>query len=344
MASRFGPLAIIDCHTHINGGRAAAIYRQARELYGVGFTYSQTHLADVPAVREALGDTVRFVAIPNWMDTDRKRVHAEGFLENIQKFHELGSRMVKFWNAPRKVDFLEQVGTDLSMAKLDNEWNVRAMQLAESLGYMFMTHVGDPDTWFATKYADPGRYGSKPEHYLAFERLLDRFTVPWMAAHMAGWPENLAFLDGLLERHPNLVLDTSATKWMVRELSMHPRARFLDFLQRWKGRILFGSDIVTTDFHLSPESGPRGMGEGASSPEDAFELYASRYWALRKLLESDYDGESPIADPDLKLVDPARHDDMSAPRLAGKALAVDVLRDLYIDAPRAVLHAWHERA
>jgi hypothetical protein len=339
MASPVAPLPIIDAHTHINGARAARIYREARDLFGVGFTYSQTHLADIPAVREALGGTVGFVAIPNWMAADRRHAHTEGFLEGIEGFHRAGARIVKFWNAPRKVDFTEQYG-DASMARLDNEWNIRGMRLAESLGYMFMVHVGDPDTWFATKYADASRYGSKPDQYLAFERLMDRFGVPWMAAHMAGWPEDLDFLDGLLGRHPNLILDTSATKWMVRELSRHPRERLVEFLTRWKGRILFGSDIVTTDLHLSPETGPRGLGEGASSPEDAFELYASRYWALRTLLETGYDGESPIADPDLKMVDPSRFDDMSAPRLVGKRLPAELLRSLYVDAAEATLHAW----
>ncbi|MHC4590503.1 MAG: hypothetical protein ACYTAQ_14535 [Planctomycetota bacterium] len=40
----------------------------------------------------------------------------------------------------------------------------------------------------------------------------------------------------------------------------------------------------------------------ASSPQEAFDLYASRYWALRTLFETDHVGPSPIADPDLALV------------------------------------------
>lgn len=339
LPSPIAPTPIIDAHTHINGARAARIYRQARDLYGVGMTYSQTHLVDTGAVREALGDTVRFVAIPNWMAADRRHAHTEGFLESIPAFHALGSRIVKFWNAPRKVDFTEGYG-DPTMSRLDNEWNLRAMELAQSLGFMFMVHVGDPDTWFRTKYADPARYGSKPDQYLAFERLMDRFPVLWLGAHMGGWPENLVFLDGLLERHPNLVLDTSATKWMVRELSLHPRERLVEFLTRWRGRILFGSDIVTTDLHLSPETGPRGLGEGAASPEDAFELYASRYWALRTLLETGYEGESPIADPDLHMVNPARFDELSAPRLVGKGLPRELLRSLYVDSAAGTIGRW----
>ncbi|HRI41291.1 MAG TPA: hypothetical protein PLW54_06390, partial [Bacteroidia bacterium] len=81
-----------------------------------------------------------------------------------------------------------------------------------------MVHIADPDTWFATRYSDARRYGTKREQYQGLERMLDRFTNPWIAAHMGGWPEDLGFLDGMLARHPNLHIDTSATKWVVRAL------------------------------------------------------------------------------------------------------------------------------
>ncbi|MCA9283138.1 MAG: amidohydrolase family protein, partial [Phycisphaerales bacterium] len=190
-------------------------------------------------------------------------------------------------------------------------------------------HIADPDTWFATKYADASTYGTKLAQYEPLERLADEYPVPWLIAHMGGFPEDLNFLTGLLDRHSNLYLDTSATKWMVRELSKHNSGEFIDFLQRFSGRILFGSDIVTMDAHLSDDTGPRNMGAQASSEHDAFDLYASRYWALRTMFETDYSGESPIADPDLAMVDPANFDAMSAPALRGHALSDDMLRTLY---------------
>jgi hypothetical protein len=169
--------------------------------------------------------------------------------------------------------------------------------------------------------------------------MLDRFPMPWIAAHMGGWPENLDFLDAMLERHPNLYIDTSATKWVVRELSKHPRERVVEFFTRWRGRLLFGSDIVTTDEHLTPKEGPPAhpMADLASSPETAFELYASRYYALRTMFETSYDGESPIADPDLKMVAPETYDDMAAPRLRGLMLPRDVLEDLYRGAAERLM-------
>jgi hypothetical protein len=162
----------------------------------------------------------------------------------------------------------------------------------------------------------------------------------WLAAHMGGWPEDLDFLDGLLERHPGLVLDTSATKWMVREVSRHPRERVVRFLARWSGRILFGSDIVSEEVHLVRKAGPtpgRVVADLASSPGEAFDLYASRYFALRTMWETAYEGESPIADPDLKMVDPSAYDDMSAPPLRGLSLPADMLRVLYREGANATV-------
>ena len=325
---------IVDVHTHVNGSAASRIFRDVMDAFGVSETWSQTQMAQAGAVREVLGDRVRFIAIPDYMAEDRRRAHTTGFLENIRAFHdEFGARIVKFWNAPRIVDYMEGESRG-DIAGLDSPWRVRQAELACELGMSFMTHVGDPDTWFRAKYTDASVYGTKAGQYEALERMLERFDRPWIAAHLGGWPEDLGFLSGLLERHANLWLDTSATKWMVRAVSRHPREEVVAFMERWRGRILFGSDVVTSDDHLRSND-PSNEAFGASladGPEAAFDLYASRYWALRTMWETTYDGESPIADPDLAMVEPDRYDAMSAPRLVGKALPGELLRALYSGA------------
>lgn len=321
---------IIDAHIHINGPGAARILQRVAKLYGVTAFISQTRLADAAAIREILGDAVHFVAGPNWGQADKGHAFRQGFLDDIAVWHAShGARMIKLWAAPRLWDFIGDNARDV--VPLDSEWRVRAVELAQSLGMMILVHVADPDTWFSTKYADAARYGTKQAQYLPFERMMDRFAGPWVAAHMAGSPEDLDVLDGLLSRHANLSLDTSATKWMVRELSKHDPSRRREFFTRWKGRIFFGSDIVTTDEHLRPRDSDstHPMGDLADGPDSAFELYASRYWALRTMFETNFDGPSPIADPDLMMVDPSRFDAMSAPRLRAAALPDDVLRSLY---------------
>ena len=328
------PFGIVDAHAHVNGERASVLLREAMDLYGIAEIWSMTALEQVPTVRAALGDRLRLIAVPDFASKDRRHAHGAGFLERIERYHALGARICKFWAAPRITDFAIELG-DPGMFRLDAPPRLEAMHLARSLGMAFMTHVADPDTWFATRYADAGRYGAKRDHYLPLERLLDAFGVPWIAAHLGGWPEDLDFLTGLLDRHPNLHLDASATKWIVREVSRHERAAVVDFVERFQGRVLFGSDIVTTDDHLSHAEGKTEMAAKASAPEDAFDLYASRYWALRTLWETDHDGPSPSADPDLALVAPDRHGPLDSPALRGKRLPPHLVRSLYADAAAA---------
>ena len=124
---------------------------------------------------------------------------------------------------------------------------------------------------------------------------------------------------------------------MIRELSKHPREKLVDFLENWRGRILFGSDIVTSNDHLSAEVDDDDQLGHTQIHERAFDLYASRYWALRTLLETDYTGESPIADPDLAMLNAQRYDAMSAPQLNGKCFPSSLLKPLLHDAAKNLL-------
>lgn len=344
-AARLGPppVPIIDGHSHINGARAARIYKRARELFGVTVTYTQTQLSQADAVCEVLGDSVRFVAIPEYTSDDPVHAHGQGFLDNLLRWHERGARMVKFWCGPRGKDMARQVGHP-KLLDLDNPWRRKVMDKAAELGMAFMAHIADPDTWFATKYADSSLYGTKLSQYEPLKRLAKEYPVPWLIAHMGGWPEDLNFMDRLLDEHPQFVFDTSACKWMVRELSKHPRGELLAFLTKHRGRIVFGTDIVTMDAHLDTDEGPRGMGTQSSSEEEAFDLYASRYYAYRMMLETNREGPSPIADPDLMMVEPDRYSELSSPPLVGKSLPKDLLIDLYRSAAENTLERWYADA
>ncbi|MAY74419.1 MAG: hypothetical protein CMJ31_06780 [Phycisphaerae bacterium] len=337
------PRPIIDGHCHINGERASVIFRDVMDAYGVERVYSQTQLADAEAVRANLGDRVRFVAIPEYSAGSR-HAFTDGFLANLDVWHaEYGARMVKLWHAPRWRDFARAMGGDpTELLELDGAWKRRIADRAVELGMVLMTHTGDPDTWFATKYKDASVYGTKAYQYEALERMMELYPVPWLLAHMGGWPEDLDFLAGLLERHPKAVVDTSATKWMVRELSKHDRAKLVGFLERFEGRVVFGSDIVTHDEHLSVSDSARFAADLASNEDEAFDLYASRYWALRTMWESDYEGESNIADPDLAMVEPDRYDAMSAPALVGRGLPREMLDVLYRGACEGTLDRWYQ--
>jgi len=336
---------IIDAHVHVNGPASAKIFLEVCDAFGIDRVYSQTQILAHDAVSAVLGDRARFIAIPNYASEDIGHAMRQGFLDTLPDWHARGARCIKLWSAPRLRDYVEKAGVDpAEVAAVDAPWRRRIMDRASELNMMGMVHIADPDTWFKTTYADSARYGTKLSQYAGLERMLHAYPQPWMAAHMGGWPEDLAFLTGLLERNDNLILDTSATKWMIRELSKHPRDEFLAFFKRFAGRLLFGSDIVVSDEHLEagdPDS-PRFGATLAASAADAFDLYAGRYWALRTMYETDYAGESNIADPDLMMVEPDRYDALSAPELVGRSLPPEMLKALYRRAAERTLDAWYQ--
>jgi len=342
-AARLGPpvVSITDSHTHINGKKAAQLYHEVAMMFGIEKIHSMTHLEDVEAVGGVLGDKLSLIAVPQFNAEDLRKAFTTEWLERIGRFAELGSRICKFWCAPRAKDYAKEFG-DPTLMDLDSEWRRRSMDRARDCGMMFMTHIADPDTWFAGKYMDEGFYGTKLGQYEVFERVVYEYEdTLWLAAHMGGYPEDLEFLDGLLGRHDNLYLDTSATKWMVRELSKHSRDDLIVFLRKWAGRIIFGSDIVVQEAHLDEAAGDRSGRDGqANTRNEAFDLYASRYFALRTLWEGEGEGKSPIADPDLHMVDPERYDENSSPVLRGHHLPDDILKYLYHDAAEGMMRRW----
>jgi predicted TIM-barrel fold metal-dependent hydrolase len=305
-----------DVHTHLRNVEAARLFFEVADLFGVERVWTMTQLEEVDALRAAFPGRLDFIAVPNYYAKDWAEAMGPDWLRRIEGFAAKGVRFCKFWAAPRGLD------RDESM-RLDHPRRLEAMRLARSFGMALMFHVGDPDTWFATVYRDSVRYGTKAQQYERFARVMDKVGEgPVWLAHMAGDPEHLDHAQRLLDTYPNLFIDTSAAKWMVRELSKHARP-FRDFCGRNAGRVLFGTDIVADPDTMD------------------FDLFASRYWALRALMETDYDGPSPIVDPDLSQLDaskpPANDDRQATAILRGAAMESATLQYLYVTAAKSRL-------
>ena len=307
---------IIDFHSHVMqvipaDGQVATeaplaqsevMFEVAKE-FGVERIVTMCPPEDIAPLRARFGKRIDFNGPIHKVKLDDPDDSAYQLLD---RFLAAGVCMLKFWSAPR--------GRDRGLF-VDAPWRIETVRRASAAGIrLFMVHVSDPDVWFDTVYTDAAKFGTKPSQYVGFEKMLQLFPeVTWIGAHMGGDPEHPDHLEDLLTRYPNLYFDTSATKWQVREIS--PRAKAIrDLVVRFPTRFLFGSDLVTR----------AGL---------AREHYVSRYWCMRTLWESDWQGLSPIADPDSKNA----AGEVVPPLLHGVNLPADVLRQVYVDNAKRLL-------
>jgi hypothetical protein len=305
---RYAGPPLIDIHAHVmrprNFDKPDVVVEdtldQARtmltvaEEFGITRTYSMCPVDDIPLLRDAFGDRLGF----NGPISKKLDEPDDAAYRLLDRFLEQGVEIIKFWSAPR--------GRDRGLF-VDAPWRIEAAKRARTAGVrIIMVHVADPDVWFDKVYTDTARYGTKADQYVPLCRMLEMFPdLTWIGAHVGGDPEHADHLESLLERYPHLYLDTSATKWQVREVSAH-RDAIRALVCRHPTRFLFGSDLVTRP-GLPPEH------------------YASRYWCQRTLWESAWEGPSPIQDGDFT----PTADGPSTPMLRGLALPPDVLAQVY---------------
>jgi predicted TIM-barrel fold metal-dependent hydrolase len=279
---------IVDVHTHMTEPATNHELVEAARIYGVGPIVAITPLEEGLELRERYPDEIVIAAREQWQSPVP---FEQRMLRLIPRAHAAGAPLIKFWFAPRVRDRLPLLLDD---RRLDPVFQAIA---DHALGVL--VHVSDPDRWFERKY-DPAKYGTKPDQYPMLETRLRQFPrTPFLAAHMGGDPEHLDHLDDLLGRYPNLYLDTSATKWIVRELGRQREAARA-FFRRWAERICFGTDQV-----VLRESDPV--------------RYAVRYWVHQMFWETDLVCPSPIPDPDADGI----------PMLRGLDLPEDVLEQIY---------------
>ena len=285
---------IIDAHTHLDDVEDARLLFRVAADFGVRVVCGAARPQAIPAFQREFGPAFRpIVRIDQSLLGDAARFAREN-VRAIREGRAAGAVAAKFWFSPK---FVAEAGFRFDAPALRP-----VLETLAELGMPALVHIADPDCWFAGRYADLSRFGTKAAHYEQLEHVLAEFpALKVQGAHFGGDPEHLDHIGRLLDAHPNYCVDSSATKWMARELGRNP-AESRAFIARRADRIIFGSDLVAF----------RG-----ARPAD----YASRYWVHRWLWEGDGPRPSPIPDP--CAADPV------APQVLGLSLPDDVLARLY---------------
>ncbi len=281
------PLSIFDSHTHITP-LAESVNSALRIFEAAGVAKFAVKSAGTPGepryimtrrIAEVLGDKMAFFINLDWEDVDDPG-WGKREADRLEQAMKDGASGVKIFKAlGLGVRFKNE-----KLMRVDDKRMEPIWRRAGEVGAIVAWHVADPVAFFKPVDEKNERYGElsmAPEwsfhgkDYPSHEELLaqrDKVlrSFPktiFLGIHLANHPEDLDYVDRLLDSCPNLFVDVAAR---LGEIGRHEAAKTRKFFIKHQDRILFGSDLIVT---------PRGMQLGSVSEEpptfkDALKFYA----------------------------------------------------------------------
>lgn len=279
---------IFDAHTHIwNTSFLDETLAELNQL-GVKAQLVIAHLKETRDIADQLPGSFVFAKYLPTRDIVSFRIN--GVVQEIKKMREEGFTLAKMWAAPGWRNYLQNLTSPFSITDPRLE---PVFSTLEAEGYPLLFHVADPDTYYATTYANSAIYGTKEEHLNQLETLIEKYSnLTFQIAHFGAQPEipRLSHLGKWFDQYPNIVVDTASSRWMARELSKDPK-KARQFLIRYSKRILFGTDAT---LNRPPEEQNKGQGTS-----NQLSPYNRRFLAQRILWETkERKVPLPFPDPD----------------------------------------------
>jgi len=250
---------MIDVHVHIHPHMAEALVKIMEasgltrvvnlgilELLGIPFDEGMR------AFRRVLGERMAYFPTPDFRDTSPG--FGERMAEELERKVEAGARGLKIFKelGLRHRDAQGYL-IPVDDPRLDPLW-----AKAGELGVPVLIHTADPVAFFQppdehNKYREELQahpewcfWGPEfPDHDTLLaqrDRVLARHPdTIFIGAHLGGYPEDLDYVDGCLDRCPNFYVDTAAR---LGEIGLHPPERVRAFFLKHQDRVIFGSDLI----------------------------------------------------------------------------------------------------
>ncbi len=258
-----GPPPIIDSHVHITP-LPDCIDRTLRIFERNGITRFCTKSAGFVGtgrfkatleMQERLGDRFAFFVNLDWRGIDHPD-WARRESRRLEQAVKLGARGVKIF----KNLGLGVRTQDGKLLKVDDPRLDPVMEKAARLGAIVAMHTSDPEVFFdppdprnerylellfAPSWSFYGKdYPSRQSLLQARDRLVEKHPkTTFLGIHLANNPEDLDYVDRILDKYPNLYVDTSAR---IGEIGRHPAEKVRKFFIKHQDRILFGSDLIVS--------------------------------------------------------------------------------------------------
>ncbi len=303
-ATSFAPILKFDVHTHLGPDAIEPTLKLFKRngLAGAvnlsGGPNAPTLSRQLAAARAADGRILVFANIdfkdvfePGWVD---------GQVEWMRQAHSMGARGLKIF----KTLGLEIHEANGALVKVDDPRLDPIFEEVGKLGMPVAIHVGDPKAFFdpvtpanerfeelslnpGWSFANHELFPTWEELQGQWERLIARHPhTTFIGVHFGNDPEDPAHVAALLDRYPNLMVDTAAR---VGEIGRYPADKLREIFIRHHDRILFGTDMGYGGGHLT-----LGCPEPYPETPETTKRFFDAHWRFFETSETGLAHPSPI--------------------------------------------------
>ncbi len=302
------PIPKIDVHTHLGVDMAAEIV----ELLGQqGIVLALNASGGSPErglsrsieAQQAIGGRIRpycNIDIGRALDADWVE-YSERMVRECKRMGAVGLKMFKGLG----LGLIDDAG---NLVPVDDPRFDRMFEVAGELHLPVLIHSGDPQAFFRAPTRDNERYdelsahpdwsfyGPRPdggqwpsweEIFAQYERRVARHPhTTFLGAHFGNAPEEPDRVGRMMDRYPNLVIETGAR---IPEIGRHDAARMHRFFERYQDRILFGTDFAMGSFGLT-------LGSSGAEPDtlDRVPFFFNAHWRYFETDDRDFAHPTPI--------------------------------------------------
>jgi predicted TIM-barrel fold metal-dependent hydrolase len=250
----------VDVHVHVEPGalsRAVALLGAQHIVHLVNLSGGDPGhgLEETIAEARAVGHTTVFTD-PDFREVRRGGNYGARLAAAVKAAHALGARGVKITKG-LGLGYIDGRG---QLVPVDDKGLDPMFEAAGKLGMPIAIHTGDPKAFWRPPTPDNERFDELRVHprwsffgapvswddlYAQFERRVARHPrTTFIGVHFGNDPEDPARVAQMLDRHKNLYIDTAARIPEIGRVDAnHDARRMRAFFERYRDRILFGTDV-----------------------------------------------------------------------------------------------------
>lgn len=310
-ARRYADIPRIDVHVHVPPALAEYAVRIFRQ-YGVRIALNASggHPHGGGLEQSAAAARRTGGALLPYCYLDYSRVEEPDFAEYVRRSLDECRAQGAIGLKVYKALGLGITLSDGSLLGVDDPRLDPVFARAGELGLPVLIHSGDPQAFFQPPTPDNERYeellahpswsfwGERPdgrgrwpswrEVFDQYERRVARHPgTTFIGAHFGNAPEDPDLVSRMLDRYPNLLIETAAR---IPEIGRHPPERMRAFFLRYRDRILFG-----TDFQLGLD-GSLVLGSAGRDPDppERIPIFYEAHFRYFETADRDFEHPTPI--------------------------------------------------